>query len=242
MLNAPPIAHAAAPMVAAAPPSGYNASQYSMLADQRVPLSHRARNLDRGESILKRLSAITQKLHEMRHGDKEELAPAPLVPPALPGATNFLPPAPPVHPPKENVSAPLPRSLLRHDLWDAHAFPTAAPTPAPVAPSPLLPPPVSVEEVKVAVESAAAAKKASAEGSRQNATDKEPRNASDLKTQKTPASPAKVEAQASSAAEAAKAPNAQAAVARVQQFHRQQSDATDTLAAALTGTSRNTRV
>ena len=30
----------------------------------------------------------------------------------------------------------------RHDLWDAHAFPTAAPTPAPVAPSPLLPPPV----------------------------------------------------------------------------------------------------
>lgn len=270
MLNVAPPGPAAAPMAVAAPPRAYNASQYSVLADERVPLSHRARNLDRGESILKRLSAITQKLHEMRHGDKEELAPAPLVspvhvdavlpspavvaaqvpnlgsssplaPPALPGATNFLPPAPPVHPPKENVSAPLPRSLLRHDLWDAHAFPTAAPTPAPVAPSPLLPPPVSVEEVKVAVESAAAAKKASAEGSGNNATAKEPRNTSDATTQTAPVNSAKVKS-ADPTAEAAKAPSAQAAVARVQQFHRQQSDATDQLAAALTGTSRDARV
>merc|ERR550514_1300425 len=164
-------------------------------------------------------------------------APAP-----LPGVTvsgNFVPPAAPAHPPKENVSAPLPHSLVRHDLWDAHAFPTAAPTPAPVAPSPLLPPPVSVEEVKAAVESAAA-KKASAGGSGSNAT-AETKTASDPKIKTAQAGVAKVKP-ASSAAEAANAPSAQAAVGRVQQFHRQQSDATDQLAAALTGTSRDTRV
>lgn len=253
---------------AVAQPSAYNASQYSMPADERVPLSHRVRNLDRGESILKRLSAITQKLHEMRHGDKDEPAPAPVDTPvdadALPPAPalpvvaaqvpapvssgppasvvsagdKFQPPVAPAHPPKENVSAP-PRSLVRHDLWDAHAFPTAAPTPAPVAPSPLLPPPVSVEEVKAAVESAAA-KKASAGGSGSNAT-AETKTASDPKIKTAQAGVAKVKP-ASSAAEAANAPSAQAAVGRVQQFHRQQSDATDQLAAALTGTSRDTRV